>query len=335
MGLTELMVFAWDAYKNGEKIHDVAQPTQALKMHQIYKNRSKDLRETQQNELLDKYGGAEHLEAPQDMLFGQNDTYVEYSRDGRVLKGRERALQKSKYEEDLLTGNHTSIWGSWYNTQTGRFGYKCCQQCLRNAYCVPIKKAEALANVEKEGIQAIDADGSAPAASSQMVLDGKSSDSDSSSSGSDSGSGSDEAKKAEKAERQAAKDDAKKEREERRKARALQGLKLYGKQTESRPTTEAPESASKLSDKRSSAFGHVLEEVKDLDQAKLDNAVEHAKKKQKLEKRKVGDAGMSLEEERKRGYNSFASDNIELSPEEYEAYKLTRSRADDPMAKFL
>merc|ERR1711884_513245 len=94
--LTELMVFAWDAYKHGEKIHDSAQPTQALKMWQVFKQRSKDLKAEQQKELLETYGGEEHLKVPPRLLFSQTDNYVEYSRDGRILKGRERAFVKSK-----------------------------------------------------------------------------------------------------------------------------------------------------------------------------------------------------------------------------------------------
>lgn len=80
--LTELMIFAWDSYKHGEKIHDTAQPTQALKMWQVFKQRSKDLKAEQQSELLEKYGGKEHMDAPRELIFSQNDNYVEYSRDG-------------------------------------------------------------------------------------------------------------------------------------------------------------------------------------------------------------------------------------------------------------
>jgi len=142
--LTELMIFAWESYKHGEKIHDTAQPTQALRMWQVFKQRSKDLKAEQQRELVQKYGGEEHLNPPQELLFAQNDNYVEYSRDGRILKGRERAFAKSKYEEDILTGNHSSIWGSWYDSNAGKWGFACCHQTLKNAYCVPLKKHDAV-----------------------------------------------------------------------------------------------------------------------------------------------------------------------------------------------
>mmetsp|Transcript_136714 Transcript_136714/g.380994 ORF Transcript_136714/g.380994 Transcript_136714/m.380994 type:complete len:587 (-) Transcript_136714:205-1965(-) len=142
--LTELMIFAWDSYKHGEKIHDTAQPTQALKMWQVFKQRSKDLKAEQQKELVQKYGGEEHLNPPKELLFAQNDNYVEYSRDGRILKGRERAFAKSKYEEDVTVGNHSSIWGSWYNSATGLWGFACCHQTLKNSYCIPLKRHDAV-----------------------------------------------------------------------------------------------------------------------------------------------------------------------------------------------
>eukprot|EP00913_Durusdinium_trenchii_P034776 g32531.t1 len=275
--LTELMCFAWDSYKHGEKIHDTAQPTQALKMFEVYKNRATNLKEQQQKELLDKYGGEEHMEAPRELIFSQNENYVEYARDGRVLKGSERALTKSKYEEDVLIGNHSSTWGSWFDAATGRWGFACCHQCMKNSYCVPIQKAELEAGAEPED----------------------------------------------------------------------EGVLLMFSVL----------SPSKLSEMRTSAFGHVLEEAEDLDEKKLADAVQQAKKKQILGRK---EGRMTLDDaawpfcfrhiilgpdhiacdrslERNRPYNSLAGEALagEISPEEYEAYRLTRQRADDPMAKFL
>lgn len=37
----------------------------------------------------------------------QTEDYVEYSRHGAVLKGLEKAVARSKYEEDVLINNHT------------------------------------------------------------------------------------------------------------------------------------------------------------------------------------------------------------------------------------
>mmetsp|Transcript_57467 Transcript_57467/g.136646 ORF Transcript_57467/g.136646 Transcript_57467/m.136646 type:complete len:568 (-) Transcript_57467:73-1776(-) len=216
--LTELTVFAWDAYKNGAKVHDIAQPTQALKMHEIYKERKDDLKDLQRRELLEKYGGEEHLDAPAELIFSQNDNYVEYTRDGRILKGRERAYIKSKYEEDVIPGNHSSTWGSWFDPQTGKWGFACCRQTMKNAYCLAIK-ADALADGPSAADDKAD-ESTAPALEAEAAAaDDKEQGSSSSDSDSSSGDGKDDAKKAEK-----------------RKARALKGLKKYG--------TEAPQTQS-------------------------------------------------------------------------------------------
>lgn len=55
-----------------------------------------------------QYGGQQHLDAPpRELLLAQTEDYVEYSRHGAVLKGLEKAVARSKYEEDVLINNHT------------------------------------------------------------------------------------------------------------------------------------------------------------------------------------------------------------------------------------
>lgn len=55
-----------------------------------------------------QYGGEEHLDVPPvELLLAQTEDYVEYSRHGTVIKGQEKAVARSKYEEDVLINNHT------------------------------------------------------------------------------------------------------------------------------------------------------------------------------------------------------------------------------------
>jgi len=57
-----------------------------------------------QASILDKYGGEEYLQkAPKTLLFGQTEGYVEYSRTGQVVKGKEKAKVRSKYQEDCAS----------------------------------------------------------------------------------------------------------------------------------------------------------------------------------------------------------------------------------------
>ena len=73
---------------------------------------------------MDKYGGAEHLDAGGEQHEAQlaaTEHYVEYDAEGRVIKGLEKAKARSKYEEDIYPQNHKSVWGSFW--QDGQWGY--------------------------------------------------------------------------------------------------------------------------------------------------------------------------------------------------------------------
>jgi pre-mRNA-processing factor SLU7 len=118
-----------------------ANPTLAelnFKKQQEEKNNQKDVNRIS---ILEKYGGIEHLENPhKDLLTAQSEHYVEYSRTGKVIKGQERIIAKSKYEEDVYPSNHTSIFGSYWHE--GQWGYKCCHSFMKNSYCIPIENSE-------------------------------------------------------------------------------------------------------------------------------------------------------------------------------------------------
>ena len=100
-------VFAWEAYEHGTDIHPLADPTKLEMMHKEFKVKKEDFKGEQQQSVLEKYGGEEHLDGPpKELLLAQTEHYVEYSRLGNITKGQERAVAKSKYEEDVLTNNH-------------------------------------------------------------------------------------------------------------------------------------------------------------------------------------------------------------------------------------
>jgi len=290
-------------------------------------------------ELLEKYGGEEHMEAPRELLLSQNENYVEYTRDGRILKGRDRAYVKSKYEEDILPGNHSSIWGSWYDVASHQWGYACCRQYLKHAYCLPIKNQDAVEDAGA-GDEAAAADGGAAAAAPIEIVDGGAAESaapaaatggdgSSDSSSSSDSSGSDDEDKAANKE--------KKESGSKKRSAALAGLQLGADggsaASSSAPAAESSEAAAhKLNDKRSSAYGHNLEDVAEFDKAKVKAALA-AEKKRRKETKQVA----TLDDERNRKYGGMEShnDSGEISAEELEAYRMSKSRGDDPMAKFV
>lgn len=127
-------MFAWEASRKGLDVHMLAEPTKLEVLKQEYETKKSDFKSDMNKGILDKYGGEQYLKAPhRELLFSQTEDYVEYSRHGKVLKGEEKTVVRSRYEEDIYPNNHKSVFGSWWTS--GVWGYKCCHSLVRNSYC--------------------------------------------------------------------------------------------------------------------------------------------------------------------------------------------------------
>ncbi|KAL7633507.1 UNVERIFIED_CONTAM: hypothetical protein RMT77_016040 [Armadillidium vulgare] len=127
-------LFAWEAYEKGVDVSLQAEPTKLEILKKEFLKRKDEFKNKVSDDLLDKYGGKEHLEAPpKELLLAQTENYVEYSRQGKIIKGAEKEIVRSKYEEDVFPLNHASVWGSYW--KDGRWGYKCCHSFIKNSYC--------------------------------------------------------------------------------------------------------------------------------------------------------------------------------------------------------
>ena len=134
--MQKLQLFAWQAESRGNDVHLQANPTVNELQYKQFQQAKGQLRDRNKESILERYGGAEHFDSvPRELREGQTENYVEYSRTGKVIKGQERAKQKSKYEEDVLDQNHTAVWGSWYDMQSGQWGYGCCRNTMKGSYC--------------------------------------------------------------------------------------------------------------------------------------------------------------------------------------------------------
>ncbi|KAJ2439681.1 mRNA splicing protein [Coemansia sp. RSA 2337] len=102
-------------------------------MYGEFKQKKDTLKDSRKQAMLSKYGGEEHLQAPPRELLQQVEHYVEYSRTGQVISGAEKATVGTRFKEDVHPLNHSSVYGSWWSD--GKWGYKCCRQFPRNAYC--------------------------------------------------------------------------------------------------------------------------------------------------------------------------------------------------------
>ncbi|WWC96096.1 pre-mRNA-splicing factor SLU7 [Kwoniella sp. B9012] len=134
--IQKLQMFAWQSSQRGHNVHMLANPTAGELLHKEFQEKKEVLKDTNKNSILARYGGEEHLERlPRELLNGQTEDYVEYSRSGQVVKGRERAIPRSKYDEDVYINNHTAVWGSYYDLSSGQWGYGCCHSLISGSYC--------------------------------------------------------------------------------------------------------------------------------------------------------------------------------------------------------
>ncbi len=138
-------LFAWEAGSKGLDVHALAEPTKLEALRKEYTAKKDEFKDEAKNSVLEKYGGEEHLQAPpRELIFSQTEDYVEYTRHGKVIRGEENPVIRSRYEEDVYNNNHTSVWGSYW--KEGRWGYKCCHSFVKNSYCTGATGKEANAN---------------------------------------------------------------------------------------------------------------------------------------------------------------------------------------------
>ncbi|XP_073955016.1 pre-mRNA-splicing factor Slu7-like [Choristoneura fumiferana] len=128
-------LFAWEARARGLDVHLLAEPTKLQLLQRQYHDKFQQFKSQVKESVLEKYGGEEHLKVPpRELLLAQTEVFTQYNRDGTIANGPEKQLAKSKYEEDVLINNHTSVWGSFW--RDGQWGYKCCHSFIKMSYCV-------------------------------------------------------------------------------------------------------------------------------------------------------------------------------------------------------
>ncbi|KAI8421454.1 hypothetical protein MSG28_009510 [Choristoneura fumiferana] len=128
-------LFAWEARARGLDVHLLAEPTKLQLLQRQYHDKFQQFKSQVKESVLEKYGGEEHLKVPpRELLLAQTEVFTQYNRDGTIANGPEKQLAKSKYEEDVLINNHTSVWGSFW--RDGQWGFKCCHSFIKMSYCV-------------------------------------------------------------------------------------------------------------------------------------------------------------------------------------------------------
>jgi pre-mRNA-processing factor SLU7 len=307
---------ALQAYEKGAEVHAQALPSLAETMYAQFKAKKEALARRQRSDVRERYGSAA-ADPAQDLpegaaaadpaarralLMGQTEAYVEYDpRTGRVVRGAEKPVARSRYEEDVHPGNHTSVWGSWW--RDGAWGYACCRQTLRQSYCTGAEGARAA----EQGAQQMAANLAAKARDA-----------------------------AAEAERRAKSTLSNAHLEA--KAGGGAGDGLWGGEA---PTADGaleldPEKLQKAlerEDRRAAREERRAAEAEEEEDGEAGGRRAHAARREKLLRKRRGEAGG--------GDSGGEEDDEELDElegrtmtrEEMEAYRRKRARADDPMAK--
>lgn len=124
---------AWDSQERGDKsFHMQANPTSGVYSQKKESEEKERKKEEQRKLLAAKYGNQEQFKPPEGARPTAVEQFVEYDERGKI-KGKPKAKVKSRYAENVLVNNHTSVWGSWWTDF--KWGYACCHSTVKNSYC--------------------------------------------------------------------------------------------------------------------------------------------------------------------------------------------------------
>ena len=83
----QAQMFAWEAHEKVVDVHFLAEPTKLEVLQKVFEEKKDEFKGSLTKNVLDKYGGEEHLKAPpKTLLLAQTEDYTEYSRQGKVIK---------------------------------------------------------------------------------------------------------------------------------------------------------------------------------------------------------------------------------------------------------
>jgi pre-mRNA-processing factor SLU7 len=128
--------YAWETQERGDKnkLHLQANPTSGEYYRKKELEEAEEKKSAQRKELLAKYGEQKQFndDTLKKIAITESERYVEYDERGGI-KGAPKIKAKSKYAEDILPNNHTSVWGSWWSNF--QWGFACCHSTTKNSYC--------------------------------------------------------------------------------------------------------------------------------------------------------------------------------------------------------
>ncbi|EGS22705.1 putative pre-mRNA splicing protein [Thermochaetoides thermophila DSM 1495] len=139
--------YAWEVQeRTGDTtLHLQANPTAGALLRKKESEEREAKRRKRAEMLASQYGEQPILPEALRTAITESETFVEYDEAG-LIKGAPKREAKSKYPEDVLINNHTSVWGSWWSDF--KWGYACCHSFVKNSYCTGDVGKRALEEAE-------------------------------------------------------------------------------------------------------------------------------------------------------------------------------------------
>ncbi|KJP88965.1 hypothetical protein AK88_01459 [Plasmodium fragile] len=133
----KLEIFAWDTYKRGENVHFNAQPTQLELLYKEFLNKKKKLIKKKEEDIVKTYK-CENVVSKDGALqeeLTQSEVYTEYKPVDQIDPKAKRIKILSRYEEDIHLFEHSSVFGSYYDREKKKWGYRCCRSTNKFEKC--------------------------------------------------------------------------------------------------------------------------------------------------------------------------------------------------------
>jgi Pre-mRNA splicing Prp18-interacting factor. len=139
--------YAWEVQeRTGDTtLHLQANPTAGALLRKKESEEREAKRRKRAEMLASQYGEQPILPEALRTAITESETFIEYDEAG-LIKGAPKREAKSKYPEDVLINNHTSVWGSWWSDF--KWGYACCHSFVKNSYCTGDVGKRALEEAE-------------------------------------------------------------------------------------------------------------------------------------------------------------------------------------------
>ena len=276
---------------------------------------------------------------PKALLLAQTEHYIEYSRTGKIIKGAEKPIVRSRFEEDVYPSNHQSVWGSYW--KDGQWGFSCCHSTIKNSYCTGERGKDidepVLPSSSSSAVVAVPA--LMPSTSHQALAvsrgkipgDGDDDDDDDDDDEANESPDDDDDQPMKKKKKKVVPlvpEKTEEELEEERQAREKSD-KRRQKKRDRKKRRQEKKSKKKQQRKRHSSTSSSSDSS---DSSSTERKLSKALKKEE-DHRRQADRLLSMDE-RKRPYNSMKE---EQAPTEVdmEAYYMKRKRDEDPMAAFM